>query len=65
MNTFYCVRCRKRVNLSDGDICVRTMRGKGARYALRGKCPTCAMPNMTKFISADAAQGAIARYGRC
>ena len=64
---FYCVKCRKKVSSSAGDMCVQTFKNKkvkGGSPALRSVCVKCGT-NLTKFIKKVDKVKLTKKYGKC
>ena len=61
-NEFYCVACRKRVKISEDNICVAKL--KNGRNALKAYCAKCDC-SLTKFISNDSVSKMKSKFGKC
>jgi hypothetical protein len=65
---FYCVKCRKSVNIPKKDICFKNFKNSkmvgGKAPALVGYCKKCDC-NLTKFVKHDKANSLKNKYGTC
>jgi hypothetical protein len=59
---FYCVKCKKSVNIPKKDVCFKNL--KNSAPALVGYCKKCDC-NLTKFVKHDKANSLKNKYGTC
>lgn len=66
LTEFYCVKCRKIVNLKNDDICITTIKNKkiGNIPALKGNCKKCDT-NLTKFVKISEKEKLMKKFDKC
>ncbi len=67
-NQFYCVSCRKVINIPADDICFKYLKNSkmpgGKMPSLRAECHKCDT-NLTKFVKHKDAEKLKDKFGRC